>query len=310
MKVILIAGGAGFLGSNFARYRVECGDELHLIVRPSTDPHRIKDLENLVSLHECDLSDKKNLASVVSSIRPNVVLHCASTTFTAQKKGIFDDAKLVTDDVKNLINMLSASEELKKPLSLFIRSGSIAEYGDSAIPCTEKHTLIPKTEYAAGKVFENYLTEYYRSKLSFPIVNARIALIYGPDQSKKFLIPQLIHACLNGDKINVRQPSAHRDLIHIDDVVRAISILIDSSPPCPEAVNISTGVAPSNKEVAQLIIKHSGALDSTVTFSKKNNLDQMYDLLASPELMKKFYDWSASIRFQEGIRKLIFSGKI
>lgn len=316
MKVFLIAGGAGFLGANFAKHRVECGDKVHLIVKPSTDLHRIKDFENLVSIHKCDLGDKQNLTSVVSSISPNVVLHCASTTSntdktkTVKKDRIFDSAKFVTDDVRNLINMLSVSEEITNSPALFIRAGSIAEYGDSTVPCDEEHTLNPKTEYAAGKVFENHLTNYFRSKLSFPITNTRIALIYGPGQSKKFLIPQLIDTCLNGEKIIVRHPDSHRDLIHIDDVIRGISLIVDLQVPYPKTVNISTGISPTNREVAELIMKISGALNNTVDFNKNSSFEKKYDLCASPELMKKLYGWSASTSFKEGIKKLIFTSRI
>ena len=311
MKVFLIAGGAGFLGANFAKHRVECGDKVHLIVRPSTDLYRIKGFENLVSIHQCDLADKQNLTSVVSSIRPNVVLYCATNTISTEKKErIFDSAKLATDDIRNLINMLSVCEEIAKPPELFIRAGSIAEYGDSSVPCTEQHTLSPKTEYAAGKVFENHLTNYFRSKLSFPITNTLIALIYGPGQSKKFLIPQLIHSCLNGEKIILKHPSAHRDHIHIDDVVSGISALVDLPVPYPKAVNISTGISPTNKEVAELIMKISSASNNTVHFNKDSRLELKYDLFASPQLMQKLYGWSASTPFQEGIKKLIFTSGI
>ena len=75
---ILITGGAGFIGSNFARKFLKNGEEVHLIVRPKSDLWRIDSVKDLLNLHLIDLTDANQVEKFIYELQPQIILHFAA----------------------------------------------------------------------------------------------------------------------------------------------------------------------------------------------------------------------------------------
>ena len=74
----MITGGTGFVGANFVRRFVREGNEVHLIVRESSDLWRVSDIREKLFLHTADITNKIAVDDVFRAVRPQVVLHFAA----------------------------------------------------------------------------------------------------------------------------------------------------------------------------------------------------------------------------------------
>ncbi len=307
MTTYLIVGGAGFIGSHLTRLLVRQGKEVHVVVRNTTNRDRLSPVEGEVGVHVANLDDVNSLQGIFSEVRPEVVVHLATTTRPLTNVPMFEDARCALQDVAGFLNVLAAAEHSTRPPALFIRAGSLAEYGHGPHPFRENQREEPVTSYGAGMTSATHFSDVLQPELSFPLINARLALVYGPGQSKRFLLPLLVENCLQGETTRVKYPDERRDLIHIDDVTSALTLLTNKPPVSHRTINIATGQAPTMREVAELVLEYTKASESTVRFGSGTSPHGVADLVGSTELMKELYGWSAQIGIREGILRLIRS---
>lgn len=305
MTRILLTGGAGFIGSHLARRLVDREDEVHLVTRETTDITRLEDISSQTAIHVAELDDGSALKRIFREARPEAVVHLAATTRPRKNGTVLYDAQCALSDVFALLNVLGAAESATSPPALFMRAGTLAEYGDGPYPYREDQREQPVTTYGAGMVAATHLCDVLQKELSFPVISARLALVYGSGQSNSFLIPQLLDACLNGGTMHVRYPEERRDLIHVDDVTSALVRLIDEPPVNNRTINIATGKAPTMREVANLVMKLTGAPDDCITFGSGTGAHGVSSLVGSPELMQSLYGWGAQIGLEDGLRGLV-----
>lgn len=304
-KRVLITGGAGFIGSHLVRRLLDRGDEVHALTRPETSLHRLANVTGALRVHTMRLADDVALAACLTEVAPEQVFHLAAETRLTARPHFAGATLSVREDLLNLIALLAALTKLPHPPAVFVRAGSIAEYGAAPVPYHEDQKEEPETPYGAGLAAGTMYLRVLESALPFPAVTARLALVFGPDQSESFLIPALIRACLEGKPFQVSRPSDRRDLIYIDDVIEAFLLLADSPLSGCHAINIATGTAPSMREVAEEIIDATGADPALVDFGSQPTWAENSELLASPELARRALGWSATRSLSEGIRRTV-----
>lgn len=305
MKTYLIVGGAGFIGSHLARALVRKGKQVHVLVRKSTDCHRLYDIEDEIVIHHADVDDLSTLHDVFATARPDVVFHLASSTKKSTNTAMFENARRALSDVDGLLNVLAAAEHATRPPALFIRAGTLAEYGRGSHPYVEHQREKPVTAHAVGMIAATHLSDVLQAETSFPIITARLAIVYGPDQSRQFLVPQLVENCLTGETTRVRYPDEERDLIHIDDVTQALALLSEKPPVSNRTINVATGHATTMRDVAEIVKRHAKSADETIAFGAGTSPNGVRVGSGSPDLMQELYGWRAKVSLDEGLRQLV-----
>ncbi|MBD3296508.1 MAG: UDP-glucose 4-epimerase GalE, partial [Candidatus Omnitrophica bacterium] len=153
--MILIAGGAGYIGS-------------HMNKRMSNLGYNTLVLDNLVYGHEemvkwgkfikGDLADTRLLKSVFEEYPIKAVMHFAAYAYVGES--VADPAKYYQNNVMNTLNLLNAMREAN--INRFIFSSSCATYGvPETIPIPESHPQAPVNPYGRTKLMvENILSDY------------------------------------------------------------------------------------------------------------------------------------------------------
>jgi UDP-glucose 4-epimerase len=304
MARVLIVGGAGFIGSHLAARCLNEGHIVHVLVRPETSLHRLRQIDGNIRLHTLRLNDREALRHCFAEAKPQLVFHLATLTRRKEEPGLGDAFASVNEDLLGLLSMLAVAAEASPAPRTFIRTGTLAAYGRAPTPHVESLREMPDTVYAAALVAGGYFVQGLQSRLPFPVVTARLSLTYGPTQSDSFLIPSLMRNCLAEQSSTVRHPSARRDLIYIDDVVEALYRLSGRDIPGASIINIASGNAPTVRETVAQIIAATGADPALVEFRAADASEDI-DLCPSPTLARELLDWKARVPLYEGIGRTV-----
>ena len=302
---ILITGGAGFIGSHLATRHVEMGDEVHLIVRRTPDLWRIADIRDRISVHAIGLGDETALARCLADAGPDYVYHLAANARRRPEPGFRDAFESIDEDLLDVLRLLRAAAEAPTPPQCLVQAGTLAVYGAIDTPYSEDQRERPMTSYAAAKIAGMHYMQMLQPRLPFRTAIGRLALVFGADQSSTFLIPELIRNCLVGGASIVRRPDDRRDLLHIDDAVDALIHLASRAPAGMSLVNLASGVAPTMREVAEHILRVSGADPDLIEYGGGEGEPGITDLCASTALAKKLLGWSARDHWTTGIERTV-----
>jgi nucleoside-diphosphate-sugar epimerase len=242
----------------------------------------------------------------MQSARPTIVYHLASDSGRDGGTPNPREAHRLTGDLRNLLTLLSAAGEARP--RVFIRAGSLAEYGDGAVPSRESQREQPLTPYATAMVAGAPYARMLQPHLRFPVLTARLGLTYGPGQSDNYLVPWLIQRCLAGERSEVQHPSWRRDLIYVDDVVDGLRALATGSLAGGSIVNLCTGIAPTMSEVAELIVEATGASPDLITFANEAAPGGGIAVVqGSPDLALATLGWTAGTSLRDGLRQSVAS---
>lgn len=298
---ILIVGGAGFVGSHLARHCVALGHEVHLLLRPSSDAARVADLQPGASLYRLSLSDGPALATCLAAIAPTHIFYMAVSTAGRHGTNVAQARGSVTGSV-DFLSFVEVVAGLANPPLAFVRTGSIAEYGEAQVPFREVQREEAVTGYAAAIVAATHCAQAIARHLPFPLVTARLSLVYGTGQASDFLVPTLISSCLGGKPVTLNRPLDRRDLLHVDDVTAALMALAETPLAGGEIINIGSGETVSVAELADRIATLTG-IDPASIQRKPQVLPVVHHLCI--EKIGALVGWRPRIPLSQGLESLV-----
>ncbi len=304
MARVLIVGGAGFIGSHLARRCLTSGDNLHIAVRKQTDPWRISDIKGNVTIHTVDLSDKQAVKDLITLAAPEVVYYLAAQTKHIQDAAFSDVFSGIENDVMPLLNTLGACAFGN--VRSFVRAASLAEYGNGPSPFVESQREKPLNAYAAAMTAGTIYSQMMQPRLPFPTYHARLALTYGPTQSRDFFVVDAIGKCLRGEPIILYRPHDRRDMVFVDDVVEGLTLLASANLDGGTIVNLASGIAHSMRSIAQLVSSLCSVAYSSIEEQPQPDTPFVTkDLRALPDFAMQTLNWCASTSIDIGLEKTI-----
>jgi dTDP-glucose 4,6-dehydratase len=306
-KTILVTGGAGFIGSNFARflagkysgYRVVVLDALTYAGNP----------ENLA-----DLKDNRNFEFVKGDIRDKevvdrlmkesaAVVHFAAETHV--DRSIMNADSFITTDVYGTYLLLEAAK--KYGIEKFVHISTDEVYGEAVgKPSLENDALNPKSPYAASKAGADRLVYSYFTTFNMPVVISRCANNYGPYQYPEKLIPLFASNAMEDKPLPVYGSGKNtRTWIHVIDHCEAIDMLLHCDEKHHgEAFNISSREEFSVLEIADVILKTLGKPKSLLKHID-DRPGHVVRHAVDPAKIEKAIGWRSRISFDKGIEETI-----
>ncbi|WP_189338488.1 NAD-dependent epimerase/dehydratase family protein [Sphingobium sp. SCG-1] len=288
---VLITGGAGFIGTHLAASHLADGDDVHLLVRPGKQVSG-----NVATVHAVDLQDRDALEDCLRSIAPTIIYHLA--TSTGRNANCDVDAPELLVDPANLLNMIRAAKRVSP--KVMIRAGSIAEYGGNPRTAHEDDRENPSSSYGAALVAATHYCSVLQRQLPFPLHTARLSLTYGPGQAANYMVPALLQGLLRREQVFVRNPLDRRDLAHVNDIVAGLRMLSAANFAQGQIINLTSGHAPSMRQVAYLACDVVGVDRELVHFGKAHPASAS-TLCVSAERARALLKWRAAISLAEGL---------
>ena len=296
---ILVTGGAGFIGSHIAEYLVQRGDDVtvldNLITGSKENLTKISDKINFVN---GDIRDHKLLEKLVSDTTG--VFHEAALASVQDSFNMKDEYFDV--NVNGTENIFKLAKEYGFKV---VYASSSSVYGNpKKIPINEDDDRKPINPYAETKLDGEVLAKKY-SEMGVRVIGLRYFNVFGPRQSKEYAgviklflekIKQKIPPKINGDGLQTR------DFVHIDDVVMANILAMDSDIK-HEFFNVGTGNSISVLELANAII-HASSLSLEPIHGPELSGD-VKATQADITLIRKLLNWEPTIRLDDWVTKTI-----
>ncbi len=247
---ILVAGGAGFIGSNVVDAYIKAGHEVVIVDDLSSG--KMENVNAKAEFHKMDVRSPE-LKELISEVRPDIInIHAAQISVPYSVENPLFDADV---NIKGFLNVAEAVRHLGKGKIIFISSGGAIYGAAPEYPTTEVCPTNPISPYAIAKnVCERYI-EFYNRQYGIDYTVLRYANIYGPRQ-----IPQAEAGVVSIfiDNILGARPSTiyHfdgepegmlRDYCFVGDVVKANLLALEKGS--GQAFNIGTGVATRTAEL-------------------------------------------------------------
>jgi dTDP-glucose 4,6-dehydratase len=305
---LLVAGGAGFIGSNFIRHILAThGDWQVVNVDKLTYAGNLANLEEVEEnpryrFHRADICDAARIGEIVAETPPDAILNFAAETHV--DRSIDDPSLFLRTNVLGTQVLLDAAR--RASVARYVQISTDEVYG-SLGPTgrfTEESPLRPNSPYAASKTAADLLARAYFKTYGTPAIVTRCSNNYGPYQFPEKLIPFFVTllaagkpAPVYGDGMNVR------DWIHVDDYSRAIEAVLLRGRP-GEVYNIGGGNERTNLEITKLLLSAMGKPESMIRFvPDRPGHDRRYAI--DDTKVREELGAIPRVPFEEGLRETV-----
>lgn len=311
--ILLVTGGAGFIGSNFIRYYLrrhrqgavvnldaltyagnlenvaDCeGDERYRFIKGDiTDPQAVE---------QAFLLAEQQLGGVVTA-----VVHFAAESHV--DRSIAEAGAFVRTNVLGTQVMLEAAR--RHGVERFIQVSTDEVYGslpldDPEARFEESTPLAPNSPYAASKAAADLLARAYWRTYGLPVIITRCSNNYGPYQFPEKLIPLMISNALEEKPLPVYGDGRNvRDWIYVEDHCRGIEAALERGRP-GEVYNFGGHAEMSNLDVVRAILRLVGKPESLITFvADRPGHDRRYAMRT--EKAERELGWRPRWSFEEGL---------
>lgn len=278
-KKVLVTGSSGFVGSRLV-------NEL---------------LKNHAEVIRLDLAEGFDITewSQISTIpKFDIAFHLAARSYVPDSYQ--NPRNFYYTNVVGTVNILELCR-LKNARMVFASSYvyGIPEY----LPIDEQHPVKGVNPYAQSKIVCEKLCEGYNRDSGVSVVVIRPSNIYGPGQTRNFLIPTIINQIESGI-INLRDSRPKRDLIFIDDVIEfyiKAGLYTDKSY---DIFNCGSGNSFSIREIVDQILRLV-TLKADVNYLESDRkieiMDSQYNIAKSEKMLK----WKPRISMENGLTKIL-----
>lgn len=303
---ILVAGGAGYIGSHISKALAAAGYAPVVLDNLSSGHRWAVKWGPLIT---ADIGDRAQVSKTLKAFGIEAVVHCAAHAYVGES--IEHPRKYFDNNVSKTLALLDTL--LDAGIDKFVFSSSCATYGiPQHLPITEDHPQAPINPYGATKLFVEQILHWYERAYRMRHVCLRYFNAAGADPDGELgedhtpethLIPLVIAAAqgvnaaveIFGTDYDTGDGTAVRDYIHVCDLaaahVRAVDHLLAGEPSV--SVNLGTGHGYSIRDVITAV-EAVGGSPVPVTHGARRAGDPAA-LVANPQRAQATLNWTPQI---------------
>ena len=325
--MILVTGGAGFIGSNFVLNS--------LVDRKFNGIVNIDKLTyagNLTTLNSLkndtrhifiqgDIGDRDLVSRLLNQFRPSAIINFAAESHV--DRSIHGPGEFIDTNIVGTFNLLESAryyydslQGLERDNFRFLQVSTDEVYGtlESNAPAfTEKNTYEPNSPYAASKAASDHLVRAWFHTYGLPVLTTNCSNNYGPYQFPEKLIPLVIHNALKGKSLPIYGDGLQvRDWLYVEDHCLGIQTVLNKGI-LGETYNIGGNNEKTNISVVQLIcslldqlrpkVDQKSYSEQITCVADRPGHDRRYAINASKIAAE--LGWKPKETFDTGIRKTV-----
>ncbi len=309
MQKVLVAGGAGFIGSHLCRslladgYEVVCVD--NLITGSEKNIEDLKDNSNF-KFTNADVTDSNSWnPQSIESIK--FIYHLASPASPIDYQNLPEETLLASSvGTLNLLNLTKNSN------ARFLLASTSEVYGDPDHSPQEEsywgyvNSFGPRSCYDESKRFAEAATYVYLNKYKIDARVVRIFNTYGPDMQKDDgrVVSNFINQCLSNKQITIYGDGTQtRSFCYVSDLVEGLKKAMFTEGTKGEVFNLGNPEEYSMNDLAKKIKEMTGSASETVY--KELPPDDPKQRRPDIEKAERMLNWKPVVSVDEGLRKTI-----
>lgn len=323
MKIILITGGAGFIGSAVVRQVINETDCRVVNIDKLTYAGNLQSLASVADnprycFEHVDICDAVEVGRVFREYQPSAVMHLAAESHV--DRSISGPADFIQTNIVGTYTLLEAAREYwggldaeRKAAFRFHHISTDEVYGSLGDEgfFTEETAYEPNSPYSASKASSDHLVRAWHHTYGLPVVTTNCSNNYGPYHFPEKLIPLVILNAVNGKPLPIYGKGDNvRDWLYVDDHARALRLVLEKGK-LGETYNIGGWNEKTNLEVVQSIcaildeLHPEGAPHNRlITFVQdRPGHDRRYAIDAGK--IARDLGWKPQESFTSGLRKTV-----
>jgi UDP-glucose 4-epimerase len=306
----LVTGGFGFIGSNLVHALVGLGCEVTVVdnLDPGAGGNRfnLNGIEDRIDLRCVDIRDLDAMSDAVRG--RDYVFHLAGrNSHLDSLEGPFEDLDV---NGRGTLTVLEAVRR-EAPGARVVHAGSRSEYGAiQTSPVDETHPLLPTEANSAHKALSTLYQLAYHQAHGLQTVALRLPNCYGPRMYTKDhrlgVMNWFLHRTVDGARLRLYgDGTQQRDMLYVDDAVRAF-LYAALSPDAPgHALNVGSGRGASLREVADALVPLGAAGVEIVPFPEDAKRIEIGDYVADTTLTQRVLGWQAEVPLTDGLQRSV-----
>ena len=324
--MIIVTGGAGFIGSNFILRWLEKFDEDILNIDNlsyAADLNNLKDIEynSNYSFKKLNIQNQDEITALILESKPRAILNFAAESHV--DRSIEGPENFINSNIVGTYSLLEASlqywnslGEKEKDNFRFFHISTDEVFGSlnmSDEKSTEESPYRPNSPYSASKAASDHLVRAWHHTFELPTLISNCTNNYGPRQHQEKLIPLIITNALENKNLPIYGDGKNiRDWLYVEDHCEAIIKILENGKP-GETYNIGGNCEKNNLEVVSEICKildsikpkqDGSSYKEQIEFVKdRPGHDFRYSLDTSK--IKKDFNWKPKESFSSGLEKTV-----
>src|SRR5437763_13884411 len=319
--MLLITGGAGFIGANYVVSAVRETGEPLVNLDKLTYAGNVRNLDALRGderhrFVQGDICDRQLVRELLATHRPRAIVHFAAESHV--DRSIEGPAEFVQTNVFGTWALLEEARAYweaagRDAAFRFLHVSTDEVYGslgpnDPAF--TEETPYAPNSPYAASKAAADHLVRAYHHTYGLPVVTTNCSNNYGPRQFPEKLIPLMIHNAIVGKPLPVYGDGGNvRDWLYVGDHCAAIRAALEGGRP-GETYNVGGNAERTNLEVVETLCRILGQqrpghdFRRQITFVKdRPGHDRRYAIDAAK--ISRELGWAPRETFETGLGRTV-----
>jgi GDPmannose 4,6-dehydratase len=315
-KRALITGITGQDGSYLAEFLLSKGYEVHGIIRRSStfntrridhiyqDPH---ESGTRLFLHYGDLAAPEGLVELVYRLEPDEIYHLAAQSHVR----VSFDIPEYTGDITGLATTRILEAIRRSQIrSRFYQASSSEMFGDAPAPQTEHSPFLPRSPYAAAKLYAYWMSRNYREAYGLYACNGILFNHESPRRGETFVTRKITRAVARiasgkQKKIYLGNLDARRDWGYAPEYVEAMWTMLQQ--PKADDYVLGTGQAHTVREFVEEAFGYAGLAwkDHVAHDAKYVRPLEVHHLRANAAKAKKRLGWRPKVTFRELVRIMV-----
>lgn len=323
--MILVTGGAGFIGSNFILNWVAKNGESVINLDKLTYAGNMSNLRSLQGnprhiFIKGDILDSVLLNDLLATHKPRAIIHFAAESHV--DRSIHGPGAFISTNVNGTFTLLEAAhaywaglDSESKSAFRFLHVSTDEVFGSLAPndpPFTEVTPYAPNSPYSASKAASDHLVRAYHHTYGLPTLTTNCSNNYGPYHFPEKLIPLIIANARAGKRLPIYGDGQQiRDWLYVGDHCEAICRVLESGRP-GETYNVGGWNEMANLDVVHILCdilqrlepKPDGHYRDQITFvADRPGHDRRYAIDARK--LERELDWKPAETFESGIEKTV-----
>ncbi len=307
MNKVFVTGADGFIGSHLVEALIKKGYSVRAFCLYNSqgswgwlDTLSI----DIKSKIEVILGDVRDPLSVRQGmVGCDTVFHLAA--LIAIPYSYIAPSSYVDTNIQGTLNVLQAARDLE--ISRFIHTSTSEVYGSAQfVPITENHPLVGQSPYSASKIGADQMALSYWLSFSLPVTILRPFNTYGPRQSGRAVIPQIItQIAQNKNKIKLGSIHPTRDFNFVEDTCEAFIAVANSKETIGEVINSASNFEISIGKTVEIIADlMNTSMEIEEEQKRKRPVNsEVNRLFGCNKKIKEISKWEPSYQGLDGFKK-------